>query len=223
MEIEQLGFSVDADPQLWIPVPLEYPYAEWPDVHAWAHAITVGVLEGIEGVTTEVEGQFLQLAHAIADSEALLPDPQARFWYFPVFGGPMHLCHLYASPIEMLDGLSLVESAAGGADEQAPQRVEEQQIPGFSQSWCITLLDELPPALRDLELSAGDPEVGGADGSIERSLETGIAFGSIRFIGEQSGIVLMLEASGTNIEGLAGMKDDLAALFGTIRVDGSVA
>lgn len=204
MEVVQPRFSVNPDPELWISVPLDFPSAEGQTAESWAWEITLAILEGIDGVTEPTKRQFMLLAQAIALADSPLPDAQARFWYFPVVGGPMQLAHLYAAPREQLAELTLVEVAAGGAGEPTPQRVEECDIAGFREAWCVTLLDEIPgESLRQL---AGHTETSAS----------ATPFGSIRIIGDQHGVVLMLEASGTDLYALAGMKEDLIALFGTV-------
>lgn len=197
--MSEIGYSIDLDPALWIPVPLEFPAENWVDARSWAHGMTERLMTGLEipdGLATELES----LALTIAESDSPLPEAEGRFWYFPVGGGVMQVAHLYATTRQAVDDLTLVEVAAGGRGEPEPQRADRATFTGFDEAWRVVLLTVVP--------EAGYGE---------------IPVGHMRFVGESKGIIVMLDVTGTDLAVLGAMETDLAELFASIRVGSASA
>ncbi|MBG6238976.1 hypothetical protein IWX78_001955 [Mycetocola sp. CAN_C7] len=193
MEMNTVGYSVDVDPALWVPVPLEFPTNEWPNAQVWAETTVRSLMTDME-IPDELHGDLERLALSIAASDSPLPGAEGRFWYFPVTGGMMQIAHLYASTRDAVDDLTLVEVAVGGRDEPEPQRADSVQFAGFDDAWRVVLLGTLP----------GDDEQ--------------VPVGHIRFIGEAKGIIVMLDVTGTDLAVLGVMESHLASLFASIRI-----
>ena len=191
---DDIGYSIDLDPALWIPVPLEFPAGTWTDSHQWAQGTTERLMTGLD-VPDGLRQELLSLALTIADSDSPLPDAEGRFWYFPVTGGVMQVAHLYATTRTAVDDLTLVEIAAGGRGEPEPQRAEPVSLTGFDDAWRVILLSVVP------EEGYGEVPVG-----------------HIRFVGESRGIIIMLDVTGTDLAVLGTMESDLAGLFASIRI-----
>jgi|GEM_PF-3302279 len=76
----------DYDPELWIEVPLLFPFAGWPNAAAWAHDIAEEAALRPE----EREG-LAERARLLAESDW---PATRRFWYFPVGGGFEAIVHV---------------------------------------------------------------------------------------------------------------------------------
>lgn len=192
--VNDIGYSVDLDPTLWIPVPLAFPSEPWTDATQWARVTTERLLDGME-VPEGLAQELQDLALTIAQSDSPLPEAEGRFWYFPVGGGVMHIAHLYATTRQAVDDLTLTEIAAGGRGEPEPQRADRVSFDGFEDAARVILLSVVPQ-----------------DGYGE------VPVGHMRFIGESKGIIVMLDVTGTDLAVLGAMESHLADLFASIRI-----
>lgn len=76
----------DFDPELWIEVPLVFPFAEWPDGSAWADDIAAeAALRDDDREAIATRARLL----AASDWPAT-----RRLWYFPVSGGYEAVVHV---------------------------------------------------------------------------------------------------------------------------------
>ncbi len=199
MEMSDEGFSVDPDPSIWIVVPLTFPTDDDATAEAWADRTVAALASGVD-MPDDTRQQLLELARTIATVPSPYPDASARFWFFPTIGGPMHLAHLYLAPRATLPGLSLVDVANGGGGFAPPQRAERIELPGFSEAWLVALLGEI-----EQPAQAGD-EVGS------------VLIGSVRIVAETRGIVVMLDATASELAVLGVMEQALVGLAATVRV-----
>ena len=193
MEMNTVGYSIDMDPALWVPVPLDFPTDEFASPGHWARATVARMVTDIE-LPDGLEGDLERLAVSIAESDSPLPGAEGRFWYFPVTGGVMQIAHLYATTRDAVGDLTLVEVAIGGRGEPEPQRADPAAFGGFDEAWRVVLLGSLP-------------------GNTEE-----VPVGHMRFVGESRGIILMLDVTGTDLAVLGVMESHLAELFASIRI-----
>lgn len=76
----------DYDPQLWIEVPLAFPFAEWADAASWAHDIAEEA-----ALRPDDREAIAERARGLAASDW---PATRRFWYFPVDGGYEAVVHV---------------------------------------------------------------------------------------------------------------------------------
>jgi len=76
----------DYDPELWIEVPLFFPFAGWPDAAAWAHDIAEEA-----ALRPDEREELAERARLLAASDW---PATRRFWYFPVQGGFEAIVHV---------------------------------------------------------------------------------------------------------------------------------
>lgn len=190
MELNEPGIQVDADPELWIPVPLAYPSGEWADVDAWVAAVADAITDGI--ADDEVCRQLRALTRDIAEMEPPEASAIARFWYFPRAGGPMQLAHLYVAFRDEVGDAPLDELGLRSSFELLPQRVEPIESPNVDAALRI--------------VAVGIARTG--HGSVEVSVA--------RYVGERHGVIAVVEVIDTRLEPVAEILEPLGALFSRV-------
>lgn len=188
MELNEPGIRVDADPELWIPVPLSFPSGEWADVDAWVATVVAAITDGIDA-DDEVRRQLRALTRDIAEMEPPEASAIARFWYFPRAGGPMQLAHLYVAFRDEVGDAPLDEVGLRSTFEVLPQRVERIESPNVDA------------ALRIVAVGIARDE--------QRTVEVSLA----RYVGERHGVIAMLEVIDTRLEPIAEILEPLGGLF----------
>jgi hypothetical protein len=188
MELNEPGIQVDADPELWIPVPLVFPSGEWADLEAWVATVASAITDGIDA-DDEVKRQLRALTRDIAEMEPPEASAIARFWYFPRSGGGMQLAHLYLAFRDEVGDVPLEELVLRSSFELLPQRVE----PVGS--------DNVDAALRIVAVGIA------RDG--RRTVDVSLA----RYVGERHGVIAVLEVIDTRLEPIAEILEPLGVLF----------
>lgn len=188
MELNEPGIQVDADPELWIPVPLTFPAGEWADREAWVAEVAAALTSGI-AADAEATRQLSELTRDIAEMEPPEAGAIARFWYFPRSGGSMQLAHLYLAFREEVGDAPLEELGLRSTFELLPQRVEPVESGNVDE------------ALRILAVGTARAEYGQVD------------VAAARYVGERDGVIAVLEVIDTRLEPIAEMLEDLGALF----------
>lgn len=187
MELNEPGIRVDADPELWIPVPLSFPSGEWADVDAWVAAVADAITDGI--ADHEVCRQLRELTRDIAEIEPPESSAIARFWYFPRAGGSMQLAHLYVAFRDEVGGAPLEELGLRSTFELLPQRVEPVDSGNVDRALRIVAVGIARDAHRTVEVSLA------------------------RYVGERHGVIAVLEVIDTRLEPIAEVLEPLGALF----------
>jgi hypothetical protein len=188
MELNEPGIRVDADPELWIPVPLAFPSGEWADLDAWVATVAAAITDGIDA-GDEVKRQLWALTRDIAEMEPPEASAIARFWYFPRSGGGMQLAHLYLAFRDEVGDVPLEELGLRSSFELLPQRVD----PVGS--------DNVDAALRIVAVGIA------RDG--RRTVDVSLA----RYVGERHGVIAVLEVIDTRLEPIAEILEPLGVLF----------
>ena len=197
MDVDNFGLWVEADPETWIPVPLEFPTGPWPYADAWVADISQSLREALT-LTDAVAADIRLLVADIVAMPSPVDGALFRFWYFPHPGRPIQFAHLYTVPRAEVGDADLAEIGLRGPYNLQPQRIEEVTSAAFERAIRIFAVGSL----------AGE----GAD-------ETAVA--AVRFVGESAGVVFMLEVLGTELTSIAQMTDDLAALFDSVHFGSS--
>ena len=187
MELNEPGIRVDADPELWIPVPLAFPAGEWTDVDAWVATVAAAITDGI--ADGEVCRQLRALTRDIAEMEPPEASAIARFWYFPRAGGPMQLAHLYVAFRDEVGDAPLDELGLRSSFEVLPQRVERVESPNVDTALRIVAVGIARDGRRTVEVSLA------------------------RYVGERHGVIAMLEVIDTRLEPIAEILEPLGGLF----------
>jgi hypothetical protein len=188
MELNEPGIRVDADPELWIPVPLAVPSGEWADLDTWVATVAATITDGIDA-DDEVKRQLWALTRDIAEMEPPEASAIARFWYFPRSGGGMQLAHLYLAFRDEVGDVPLEELGLRSSFELLPQRVERVES------------DNVDVALRIVAVGIA------RDG--HRTVDVSLA----RFVGERHGVIAVLEVIDTRLEPIAEILEPLGVLF----------
>lgn len=188
MELNEPGIRVDADPELWIPVPLAFPSGEWADLDAWVATVAAAITDGIDA-GDEVKRQLWALTRDIAEMEPPEASAIARFWYFPRSGGGMQLAHLYLAFRDEVGDVPLEELGLRSSFELLPQRVD----PVGS--------DNVDAALRIVAVGIARTEHGSVDVSLAR------------YVGERHGVIAVLEVIDTRLEPIAEILEPLGVLL----------
>lgn len=188
MELNEPGIRVDADPELWIPVPLAFPNGEWADVDAWVATVAAAITVGIDA-DDEVQRQLWALTRDIAEMEPPEASAIARFWYFPRSGGAMQLAHLYLAFRDEVGDVPLEELGLRSSFELLPQRVEPIESGNVDAALRIVAVGIARDGHRTIEVSL------------------------LRYAGERHGVVAVLEVIDTGLEPIAEILEPLGALF----------
>ena len=188
MELNEPGIRVDADPELWIPVPLSFPSGEWADRDAWVATVAAAITGGIDA-DDEVKRQLRALTRDIAEMEPPEASAIARFWYFPRSGGGMQLAHLYVAFRDEVGDAPLDELGFRSSFEVLPQRVDRVESPNVDTALRIVAVGIARDGRRTVEVSLA------------------------RYVGERHGVIAVLEVMDTRLEPIAEILEPLAALF----------
>lgn len=192
MELNEPGIWVDADPELWIPVPLVFPSGEWADVDQWVDSVAAALTSGIDA-DADAKRQLAELTGDIARMEPPEAGAIARYWYFPRFGGSMQLAHLYVAFRDEVGDVPLEELGLRSTFELLPQRVEPLESANVDT------------ALRILAVGTAEAEFGSTDIAVAR------------YVGERDGVIAVLEVIDTRLEAIAEILDVLGVLFSGVH------
>lgn len=192
MELNEPGIWVDADPELWISVPLVFPSGEWAGVDEWVDSVAAALTSGIDA-DAEAKRQLTELTGDIARMEPPEAGAIARYWYFPRFGGSMQLAHLYVAFRDEVGDVPLEELGLRSTFELLPQRVEPLES------------TNVDTALRILAVGTAEAEFGSADIAVAR------------YVGERDGVIAVLEVIDTRLESIAEILDALGVLFAGVH------
>jgi hypothetical protein len=143
MELNGAVAHFDADPDVWVPVPLEFPARDWPTPQAWAEAVT----DDLAPFWRLTDLQRADLAHtalAVASSPTPLPSPVARFWHLPVVPDVSRVVHAYAEPLEHDWQERIAEWATDGYEGALFQRADTRESPTFGTLVCTSALWPIP-------------------------------------------------------------------------------
>jgi len=199
------GYILEADPRLWINVPIEFPTDEWTSAEQWADEIPARLASGLDE-TDERVAWFRGVTRAIVKVPLPNDAVRERFWYFPVDRPQVALAHLTLIPRDILGSEPLDDLAlSGGPTRVAAPRLDRLESPVFG---------EVLRGLEAHESGAPQPEQGAP---LDASAEPAVV-GVVRLVGEASGMVFLLEVVDPDLAKIGEMLDDLEALFASIEI-----
>ncbi|MCR8670079.1 hypothetical protein [Agrococcus sp. HG114] len=143
MELNDAVAHFDADPDVWVPVPLGFPSEPWSTPQAWA-AQAVADLAPFWRLDDLQRADLEHMALVVASSPTPLPDPVARFWHLPVEPGVSRVVHAYAETLEPGWRERIEEWATDGYDGALFQRAEPRESATYGTLVCTSALWPIP-------------------------------------------------------------------------------
>lgn len=213
MDMTRLGYEVQADPALWIPVPLSFPTEEWTSREQFLDELPRRLAADF-GDAPEREEWLRGVAAAILAVPVPFEAVRERFWYFPIDRPQVAIAHLTVVPREILGSDPLdVLVLSGGDTLVGAQRLERLPSESF---------DEVVLGLETHESGVEAPRDADTDAATEDSADSETAppgiVGVARLAGEIHGMVFLLEVVDPDLVKVGEMLDDLQALLESISI-----
>lgn len=209
MDMTRLGYEVQADPALWIPVPLSFPTEEWTSREQFLDELPRRLAADF-GDAPEREEWLRGVAAAILAVPVPFEAVRERFWYFPLDRPQVAIAHLTVVPREILGSEPLdVLVLSGGDTLVGAQRLDRLQSAVFG---------EVVRGLETHESGVDAPRDEDVDAPAGTDAVPAGIVGVARLAGEIHGMVFLLEVVDPDLVKVGEMLDDLQALLESISV-----